>query len=77
MKFSEDRRTVGLEWGHGPVQIEAVEGSFIVPNPSWKCHALKPDGTIGAEVPVQSEGGRTFIEIGPKYKTMWYLMTAE
>jgi hypothetical protein len=31
MQFSEDRRTVGRNWGDAPVQIEAVEGRIVLP----------------------------------------------
>ncbi len=77
MKFSEDRRTVGRDWGRGPVQIEAVEGAVIVPEGDWKCQALNPDGTVRAEVPIRSEADRKFMDISPKYGTMWYLLTQQ
>jgi len=60
MKFSKDRRTVGRgfppcgvpQWGHGPVQIEAVKGTVEIPRgPLWRCQALGPDGLAKADVP--------------------------
>jgi hypothetical protein len=74
MEFSKDRRTVGIKWGHGPVQIETVTGTVEIPGGSWSCKALGPDGLAKADVPVRSEGERNFIEMSPKYKTMWYLL---
>jgi len=74
MKFSKDRRTVGRNWGHGPVQIEAVKGAVEIPKGDWRCQALGPDGLAKADVPVRSEGGRNYIDLLPQYGTMWYLL---
>jgi hypothetical protein len=83
MKFSDDRRTVGRDWGGPPVQIEAVEGTVTVPAGQWKCQALGPDGMPSQQVAVRIEGEqnpardgqRHTVELSPKYKTMWYLLT--
>jgi len=75
MKFSEDRRTVGRQWGHGPVQIEVVKGTIEIPRGDWRCQALGPDGLSRADVPVRSEDDRNYIDLSQKYKTMWYLLT--
>ena len=77
MKFSEDRRTVGRDWGGPPVQIEAVEGtiSIKVPTGQWRCQALGPDGMPSQQVAVRIEGEQNTVELSPKYKTMWYLLT--
>ncbi len=75
MKFSKDRRTVGRQWGHRPVQIEAVKGTVEIPGGDWRCQALGPDGLAKADVPVRSEDGRNYIDLSPKYTTMWYLLT--
>ena len=75
MKFSRDRRTVGTNWGGPPVQIEAVEGTMILPQGQWICHALGPDGLPSYEVPVSYQANQSIIELLPKYETMWYLLT--
>jgi len=75
MKFSQDRRTVGREWGGPPVRIEVVEGTIMVPVGQWRCHALSPDGTIKAEVPVRIIGGVNYVDMSAKHATMWYLLT--
>jgi hypothetical protein len=77
MEFSKDRRTVGRNWGRGPVQIETVKGEVQIPGGSWTCQALGPDGLAKSDVPVRSEGERNFIEMSPKYETMWYLLKKE
>jgi len=75
MKFSEDRHTVGRNWGEAPVQIEAVDGTIEIPSGNWRCQAIGPDGLAKADVPVRSEGGRNYIDLSSQYKTMWYLLT--
>ncbi len=97
MKFSQDRRTVGRDWGGPPVQIETVEGTVTVPTGpvrnsqvgggkrveagisngagQWKCQAIGPDGTPTSDVPVLTRDGQTIVELSPKYKTMWYLLS--
>jgi len=75
MEFSKDRQTVGLQWGHGPVQIETVEGTVMIPDGSWRCQALGPDGLASKEVPVRVEGDKNYVDLSSQYKTMWYLLT--
>ena len=75
MKFSKDRRTVGLNWGSGPVRIEAVTATVQIPPGQWRCQALGPDGRAAGDVPVKRNVGGQHIELSPKHKTMWYLLT--
>jgi hypothetical protein len=75
MKFSEDRRTVGRNWGRPPVQIEPVEGILVLPKGQWICNALGPDGLPKHEVPLSYKNGRGILQLAPKYNTMWYLLT--
>jgi hypothetical protein len=75
MKFSKDRRTVGREWGRAPVQIETVEGTVMIPVGRWRCRALRPDGTVKMDVPVRTAGEINYVDMSPKYATMWYLLT--
>jgi hypothetical protein len=79
MRFSKDRRTVGRQWGTAPVRIQTVQERFLLPgdwDPRWRCHALRPDGSRGDEVPLDGKGDQWF-DMSPKYKTMWYLLTRE
>lgn len=75
MRFSEDRRTVGRNWGQAPVQIEAVRGSLVLPQGQWIGHALAPDGSPRQQMPISpGEGDRRILELSPAYATMWYLL---
>ena len=71
MKFSDDRQTVGRNWGESPVQIETVTGTMALPAGQWKCEALGPDGMPTSQVPVK-EG---VLKLSLEYRTMWYLLT--
>jgi hypothetical protein len=71
MKFSNNRLTVGRNWGEAPVRIETVTGTVILPKGQWKCEALGPDGMPKSEVAI-SEG---ILKLSPEYGTMWYLLT--
>jgi len=75
MKFSEDRQTVGRNWGGPPVQIETVEGTLVLPKGQWTCKALGPDGLIKHKVAVSYQNGRGVLQMAPKYQTMWYILT--
>jgi hypothetical protein len=74
MQFAKDRRTVGRDWGKAPVRIEAPTLRVPLPGRGFKCYALRPDGKRGAEVDVNGESNE-WVELSPKYKTMWYLLT--
>ena len=74
MQFSEDRRTVGRNWGEAPVRIEAVEGTVVLPKGRWTCHALAPDGSRKQQVPVGKENGKPVLRLRHEYATMWYLL---
>lgn len=76
MIFSEDRTTVGTNWGEAPVQIELVSAVIKLPPMGLRCYALAPDGTIKSDVPTTVEDGQTVVEILPTYETMWYLLVA-
>ena len=71
MVFSEDRSTVGRNWGEPPVRIEPVSASIALPRGSWRCHALKPDGTPGEQVPIRAKAGELpNVDLHPKHATM-------
>ncbi len=78
MVFSDDRRTVGRNWGEPPVRIEPVTASVALPKGRWRCHTLKPDGTPDEHVPVHTKAGELpYVDLHPKYATMWYLLQRE
>jgi len=74
MGFSPDRRTVGRQWGSGPVRIEAVDATLSLPPGRWTCQALGPDGMPKQDVAVSGDADAPALILSPKYGTMWYLL---
>ncbi|MFB3895723.1 MAG: carbohydrate binding domain-containing protein [bacterium] len=75
MVFSTDRTTVGSNWGHAPVQIEAVDAQIKLPSGNWTCQALSSNGAPSTTVPVSGSSGTQSVHINSSYNTMWYLLT--
>ncbi len=73
MVFSQDRRTVGRNWGKAPVRIEAATARVRLPAGEWHCQALAPDGSPQAVVPIDPNGPS--LSLSPSHKTLWYLLT--
>lgn len=70
MQFSDDRRTVGRNWGTAPVRIEPVEGQITLPSSGkWTCKPLNADGTVQKEIACPDG-----VELKADYGTMWYLV---
>ena len=74
MKFNQERTSVGREWGEEPVRAEAVTGSWRLPEGEWRAWALKPDGSKGAEIPLETREGRPVLRMSPEYGTVCYLL---
>lgn len=74
MQFSQDRRTVGRNWGQAPVEIEPVEGTVTLPkrlnNAPMTCKVLNADGTVKQQFTVTDNT----IPLKAEYGTMWYLV---
>jgi len=70
MGFSADRRTVGSQWGTGPVHVEPLQANLPWPNRPAELTALSPDGTPAARVPVNAAD--TILKLKPEHKTIWY-----
>lgn len=73
MEFSDDRRTVGRNWGRAPVLIEPVEGTIKLPisgESPITCKILNSDGTVKKQFQVKN--GK--IPLKAEHGTMWYLM---
>lgn len=74
MIFSEDRRTVGTNWGTAPVQIETVTGTVELPDGRWVCRTLGPDGTYNGTANISYQNGIGTLSLQSHFGTMWYLL---
>jgi hypothetical protein len=77
MKFSDDRRTVGRNWGHGPVRVETVDGYLYLPNGAWTCRSLGLDGAAGEDTPLQATEKEQRLQMSPRHMVMWYLLSRQ
>ena len=73
MGWNEKHDSVGTDWGHGPTLVDSFD--LVVELPTTikrRCYALDGQGNRMSEVPVKIDGTVARIEVGPKYKTLWY-----
>ncbi len=72
---NKEKSTVGRDWGTAPSLVEGIPAkiTFSVPdNSKVEAYALDERGQRAGAVPVQILSGRAAIDIGPKWKTLWY-----
>ena len=70
----------GGRLGTGPVLCEGIDAELVFAGLGGrvKCYALDPDGNRVQEVEVINRtSGEAVLNIGPKYKTIWYEMIVE
>lgn len=77
MVWNTDRTSVGANWGHAPVQAEAVPGSVTLDIDGPRTvRALTSTGTVKAVVPSKYQNGKLTFRIGND-QTLWYSITAD
>ncbi len=74
MVFTENRESVGRQWGQGPVQIEPVEGILVLPQGRWQAWALDASGARNQAVPVRYTDQVSEMTLSETFATMWYLV---
>jgi hypothetical protein len=74
MVFSEDRRTVGRQWGRAPVLIEPVTGTVALSDDQWQGWSLSPNGKRKQRVSTVTQQGHTHLVMTSGHETMWYLV---
>lgn len=74
MVWNESKTSVGDQWGGGPAQAVAINGTIQlkVSGSTVRVNALDGRGVPVASVPVTLSNGVLSFEIGGQYKTMWY-----
>lgn len=80
MKWDSDFRSAYEGSGVAPVLTEGIAArlSFpIEPGQILSVHALNEGGALGEEVPLMEEAPAAMFEIGPGYRTIWYLIRRE
>ncbi|MBI5685431.1 MAG: hypothetical protein HZC54_10140 [Verrucomicrobia bacterium] len=67
--------TLHDKWGTGPVCVEGVPATIILPSSpaKTKCFALDPSGNRKQSVPVETNAtGASKISLKPEFHTVWY-----
>lgn len=74
MQWNQERTSVGDKWGREPTIAEGITATVRLPG-RVEANALDAAGKVSQALPVQYDRGSSRIEIGPQYKTLWYLVT--
>jgi len=74
-KYNEDR-TVQLDPGHGPVQVEIIEASVKIKTDKTRLRvmSINPQGFITGYIPSEYKNGVFSFEIGKEFQSMYYLI---
>ncbi len=79
MVWNEDRTSVGNKWGTGPTIAEGIPASLSLRTSARAARVYALDGGGGRMSPVPSrlaKDGLT-VDIGPKWRTLWYEIEIE
>ncbi len=75
MVFSADRRSVGRQWGTGPVLIEPVQGHLVLPPGQWQVESLSSDGLRSHAIALTNLDQQGLeMTLSQAQGTMWYLL---
>jgi hypothetical protein len=73
MVYSEDRTSIGADYGHGPTLAEPVQVTLRLPNGSWRASPLAGDGTVVGGRPLPD----SILKTRPSDGSVWYLLTRD
>jgi hypothetical protein len=77
-KWDEKFTTLGGDWGKAPTRAEGIPAKLIFRDmDKFSVHALDPAGNQVTELKVRKKAGAYVINIGARYKTLWYIITRE
>ncbi len=79
MGWNATRTSVGTQWGKGPVMAEGIPAVIELAASASAATVYALDGGGGRAVPVSCrvDGGKLTLEIGPKWRTLWYELEIE
>jgi len=74
MVFSENRATVGRQWGRAPVRVQPVDATLALADGAWQAWALTPDGRRKEAARVVTVAKGCNLVLSTAHGTMWYLL---
>ncbi|MGB9797089.1 MAG: carbohydrate binding domain-containing protein, partial [bacterium] len=75
-----EKSSVGRNWGRPPSLVEGIPARIVLPYPPGKVEvwALDEEGKRKEKMEVgKDEKGRAVLEIGPRWRTLWYEVEAK
>ena len=72
MQWNEERNGVGRNWGNGPTQVAAINGTIHLKNMNVEVFALDGTGKRIGKVPVENDANGTRFSLSAKHQTIWY-----
>jgi hypothetical protein len=70
-----EKNSVGRDWGRAPSRVEGIPARITLPEAASRVEVWSLDerGQPKASLPVTaSAAGRAVVELGPRWKTLWY-----
>jgi hypothetical protein len=74
MTWNDERTSVGDQWGRGPAVVNGIEATLTLPGDLVAVRALDGAGHPTGEVDLQATASGTRFRIGPRYRTLWYVV---
>ncbi len=75
MEWDAERKTVLNKWGTGPVVAQGLPTDLVLPGAGRpRIYALGPRGVRTTQVDVRGAPGAWRIAVGPKFRTLWYII---
>jgi hypothetical protein len=74
MKWKDaEKSSVGSDWGRAPSLVEGIAANIDMPYVKGaKAWTLDAQGQRKTEVPLKRTGARTYLEIAPEQRTLWW-----
>ena len=76
MKWDQERKSVGQNWGKGPSIAAGIRADVSIETDGPRqVYALSPVGDRREEVPARFKDGTLRFQVSPEYQTIWYDIT--
>ena len=72
--LEDDKVTLGGQWGGEPELCEGIAAEVVLPVAAdhVRFYPLDESGQRRPPVPVEAQGDKTVLRLGPQHRTVWY-----